>query len=266
MRWLGVVCLVAGIIAPAHAAVVAKTIEYEANGTRLRGYLAYDDRFAGRRPGVLVVHEWWGLNDYVRGRARQLAELGYTALALDMYGEGREAAHPDQASALASEVNRRRTEAEARFRAGLELLKQQPTADPARVAAIGYCFGGGIVLDMAREGFDLQGVVSFHGTLASPIKARPGAVKARILVLRGEDDPFVPQKDVEAFEKEMKEAKADYRIVAYPRARHAFTNPAADRLGREFNLPLAYDAAADKASWNEMERFFVQVFEKDSRR
>jgi dienelactone hydrolase len=251
------------LIAPLHAAIVGKTVAYEANGTRLIGYLAYDDSLNEHRPGVLVVHEWWGLNDYAKSRARQLAELGYAALAIDMYGDGKQADHPDQAGAFAKEVTERWSDAKARFLAALDLLRRQPVTDPKRVAAIGYCFGGGIVLDMAREGADLKGVVSFHGTLANPpAKARPGVVKARVLVLTGAEDPFVPQEDVKNFKKEMEEARVDYRVIEYPGAKHSFTNPDADRLGQEFKLPLAYDAAADKASWQEMRDFFDRIFGK----
>lgn len=264
MWYLRIACLalIGCLAVPAHAAIVSRTVEYHANGTRLVGYLAYDDSVKGRRPGVLVVHEWWGLNDYVKSRARQLAELGYVAFAIDMYGDGKQADHPDQAGAFAKEVGEKWNDAKARFRAGLELLKRQPITDPTRVAAIGYCFGGGIVLNMAREGFDLKGVVSFHGTLASPVKARPGIVKAQVLVLTGEADPFVPQEDVSNFKKEMENAGVDYRVIEYPGAKHAFTNPDADRFGQQFNLPLAYDAEADKASWDEMKGFFDKIFAK----
>lgn len=245
---------------PVHAAVVTEDVEYEAGGARMIGYLAYDDSVSGPRPGVLVVHEWWGLNDYARSRARQLAELGYTALAIDMYGDGRQADHPERAGALAQEVNGRWDDARARFAAALDLLRAHETTDDDRTAAIGYCFGGGMVLNMAREGVDLKGVVSFHGSLAGQSRAQPGEVSARILVLHGADDPFVPAAEVEGFKAEMAAAGVDYRFVAYPGAVHGFTNPDADRFGAAFGMPLAYDAEADQASWREMRGFFDRIF------
>lgn len=258
-RWIW--GLMIGLLAlPLHAAVVTEEVEYEAGGARMVGYLAWDDSIRGPRPGVLVVHEWWGLNDYARSRARQLAELGYTALAVDMYGDGRQADHPEQAGALAGEVNERWDDARARFAAALDLLRAHETTDAARTAAIGYCFGGGMVLNMAREGFDLNGVVSFHGSLGAHTPAAPGKVGAKVLVLHGAEDPFVPADEVAAFRREMDAAGVDYRFIAYPGAVHGFTNPEADRFGAEFGLPLAYDPEADRASWTEMQAFFDRLF------
>lgn len=248
---------------PASAEIVAREVGYEANGTQLVGYIAYDDAIEGERPGVLVVHEWWGLNEYARDRARQLAGLGYTALAVDMYGDGRQAQHPDEAAAFAQQVAERWDEAKARFTAALELLRGHETADEDRVAAIGYCFGGAVVLTMARAGFDLDGVVSFHGSLASEIEARPGEVEAKVLVLHGADDPFVPRDEVESFKEEMEAAGVDYRLIEYPGVVHSFTNPDATRYGEMFDLPLAYDEHADQASWAEMQAFFDRIFADD---
>jgi dienelactone hydrolase len=245
----------------AQGAVVSKEVEYEANGIRLVGFLAWDDASSEKRPGVLVVHEWWGLNDYARSRARQLAELGYVALALDMYGGGKRAEHPDQASAFAGHLAERPDEVRARFNAALDLLRAQENTDTEHLAAIGYCFGGGVVLNMARSGLDIDGVVSFHGSLASDIEARPGEIKAKVAVFHGADDPFVPEDDVNNFRAEMEAAGVDYRFVAYPGVVHSFTNPDADRYGKEFNLPLAYDAAADADSWQRMREFFDEIFE-----
>ena len=242
------------------AAVVGEEITYQSDGVELKGYLAYDDEIAGKRPGVLVVHEWWGHNDYVRERARMLARLGYTALALDMYGDGKQAEHPDDAGKFASEVRSNMPEAEQRFRAALAQLRIHPTVEAEKIAAIGYCFGGGIVLEMARRGVDLDGVVSFHGSLATDSPAEKGEVKARVLVLNGEDDPFTKPEQIAAFKREMEAAGVDYTFINYPGAKHAFTNPDADKFGEKFNMPLAYNAEADKKSWAEMRRFFAELF------
>ena len=254
------VLLCVGVVGDAHAEVKAQPVEYRAGDTVLKGYLAYDDAIKGKRPGVLVVHEWWGLNDYARQRARQLAELGYTALAVDMYGDGKTAEHPDDAGKFATEARKNLDVAKVRFEAAEDLLKRQPTVDPDRMAAIGYCFGGGVVLEMARRGVDLDGVVSFHGSLGTPDPAQPGRVKARVLVLNGADDPMVTPEQVAAFKQEMDQAGASYALINYPDAKHSFTSPGADALGQKFNLPLAYNEEADKESWAEMQRFLTLVF------
>lgn len=258
-RWMGILALLC-LPFTLQAAVVGEEVAYESDGTTLKGYIAYDDQVQGKRPGILVVHEWWGHNEYVRERARMLAALGYTALALDMYGDGKQADHPEDAGKFASEVRSNMPEAEKRFRAALALLRLHPTVDAKKIAAIGYCFGGGIVLEMARRGVDLKGVVSFHGSLATTNPARKGEVKARLLVLNGADDPFTKPEQVAAFKEEMKKAEVDYTFIDYPGAKHAFTNPQADRFGEEFNMPLAYNPEADKQSWSEMQRFFSKLF------
>ena len=234
-------------------------VTYSANGTTLKGYIARQAAGGGKRPGVLVVHEWWGNNDYTRERANMLAELGYVALALDMYGDGKIATHPKDAGAFSGAVRKDMDGAEKRFRAAMSLLSSQPDVDGTRIAAIGYCFGGGIVLEMARRGVDLDGVVSFHGSLPTQTPAKAGGVKAKVLVLNGAADPFVKPEQIEAFKKEMQSAGVDYRFVNYPDAVHAFTNPDATANGKKFNLPLAYDANADKQSWAEMQGFLSAV-------
>ncbi len=250
----------AGTKAGSEAKLHAEEVDYTANGVVLKGYLAYDERVAGPRPGVLVVHEWWGHNEYTRKRARMLAEMGYTALAVDMYGDGKNTQHPADAGKFMNAVMQNMSAAEARFNAGLDLLKSHATTDPEKVAAIGYCFGGGVVLHMARIGTDLDGVVSFHGSLSSMKPAEPGMVKARILACHGAEDPFEPPEVVQKFKQEMDAAGADYRFVAYPGAVHSFTNPAADSIGKKFDLPLAYNAEADRHSWDEMKKFFGEIF------
>jgi dienelactone hydrolase len=246
---------------PAMAAVRGQEIDYRAgDGTVLKGYLVSDDSLAGRRPGVLVVHEWWGHNAYARQRAEMLAGLGYTALAVDMYGGGQQAAHPEDAGKFAGAVRKNLPLMKERFLAALELLRRQPTVDPAQIAAIGYCFGGAVVLEMARAGVDLKGVASFHGSLGGGSTARPGLVKARILVLNGADDSFVTAEQIAAFQQEMTAAKVDYRFINYPGARHGFTNPDADTYAQQFKMPIGYHAEADRASWAELQRFFAEIF------
>jgi predicted methyltransferase/dienelactone hydrolase len=240
--------------------VVGEEVTYEGGGVTLKGYLAYDRAREGTRPGVIVVHEWWGHNEYVRQRARMLAELGYTALAIDMYGDGRNTQHPADAKKFMEAAMQDPAAAKARFQAGMALLQAHPTTDPERTAAIGYCFGGAVVLSMARAGVDLDAVASFHGALGTQAPAEPGAVSAEILVMTGAADPMVPPEAVAAFEKEMKEAGADYEVVSYPGAVHAFTNPGATELGKAHGLPLAYDESADEDSWSRMKALFAAVF------
>jgi dienelactone hydrolase len=239
-----------------------KDVVYSAEGVTMKGYIAYDKNIKGKRPGVLVVHEWWGLNDYARMRARMLAGLGYTAMALDMYGAGKQAVHPDDAGKFSSEIMKNFEMGKNRFLAALESLKKQNMVDPDKIAAIGYCFGGGVVLNMARQGVDLRGVASFHGGLAALKPAARGAIKAKILVLHGADDKFTTPEQIEAFRKEMAEAGADYKFIVYPGAMHSFTNPDADMYGKKFNLPLAYSADADKKSWEELKKFLADIFKK----
>jgi len=264
MKRIGLFAVISLLSLPgAHAAVQGEEVDYRANGTVLKGYLAYDDAVKGKRPGVIVVHEWWGHNDYARMRARMLAELGYTALAVDMYGDGKQAHHPSDAGKFSGEVRKNLTLARKRFDAGVRLLKKHRTVDAGKIAAIGYCFGGAVVLEMARHGEPLKGVVSFHGNLTTEQPAKAGRVKARVLVLTGEADPFVPAEQVDAFKKEMDAAKVSYRVVGYPGAKHAFTNKEADDNARKFNLPaLAYNAEADHKSWVEMQAFFKDIFAK----
>jgi dienelactone hydrolase len=246
--------------ATAHAAVQGKEVNYSANGTTLKGYVAYDDAVKGKRPGILVIHEWWGHNEYARRRARMFAEQGYTALALDMYGDGKQAHHPDDAGKFASEVSKNAVLAKARFDAAYNLLSKEDTVDASKIAAVGYCFGGSVALNMARIGEPLKAVVSFHGGLATDHPAEAGKVKARIASFTGEEDPMIPAAQVAAFRQEMDKAGVSYKVVTYPGAKHAFTNPDADKYGQEFKLPLAYNAAADKASWQEGLAFLADAF------
>ncbi len=244
------------------AAVKGEEVTYESGDVVMKGYLAYDDAIKGKRPGILVVHEWWGHNNYARMRARMLAEMGYTALAVDMYGGGKSADHPDNAKQFMNEVAGNLPLMKKRFQAAEKALKKHKTVDGGRLGAIGYCFGGAVVLNMAREGEKLAGVVSFHGNLGAKEPARYGKVKAQVLVLNGAEDPFVTAEQIEAFKKEMDNAGAKYRFINYPGAKHSFTNPDADTFGQKFNMPLAYNKEADQKSWEEMQAFFNGLFRK----
>jgi dienelactone hydrolase len=244
----------------AAAKVVTKDVSYESGGVTMKGLLAWDDATDAKRPGVLVVHEWWGYNDYARKRAEMLAELGYVALAVDMYGDGKNAAHPKDAGAFAGAVMKDLPVAKARFEAARALLNAQKQTDASKNGAIGYCFGGGVVLHMARMGLDLDGVVSFHGSLGAKMKAEKGAVKAKVLVCNGAADKFIGAETVKAFKEEMKEAGADMKFKNYKDALHGFTNPDATENGKKFDIPIAYQEAADKASWKDMQKFFNKVF------
>jgi dienelactone hydrolase len=246
---------------PAWALVVGKEVTYtDVNGTTMKGYIAYDDATQGKRPGVLVVHEWWGHNAYARKRADMLAGLGYIALAVDMYGDGKTASHPDDAGKFAGEIKNNLPMMQSRFNAALELLKSQELTDPEKIGAIGYCFGGSVVLSMARQGADLKGVASFHGGLSGLPPVSEGAVKGRVLVLNGADDSFNPADQIEKFKQEMLAAKADYKFVNYDGAKHGFTNPDADQIAKDFKMDIAYNAKADQESWAEMKTFFEEVF------
>ena len=231
------------------AAIVGKDVSYKAGETTMKGYLAYDDAAKGRRAGVLVVPEWWGANDYAKKRARMLASEGYVALVVDMYGDGQIADNPKDAGALAGNVNRNPGLAYARFDAARKYLDRQPNVKKGETAALGYCFGGGVVLNMARSGMPLKSAVSYHGVLATDIAVKPGAIKTKLRIFHGEADPIVPPEQVEAFKTEMDNAKADYMFVAYPGVKHTFTNREADSYAAQFNLPLKYDNAADNDSW-----------------
>ncbi len=239
--------------------IETQEVLYKAGDSFLTGYLAMPKE-AKDRPAVLVVHEWWGQTDYPRKRAEMLAELGYVAFAVDMYGNRRTADHPEDAGKFAQETMKDIDVVTARFQAAMDVVKKLPQVDKDQIAAIGYCFGGGVVLQMARRGLDLDGVVSFHGTLATPKPAKKGQIKADILVLNGAADSMVTKENLAAFEKEMKQAGADYEIINYPGAKHGFTNPVATEKGKTFNIPLEYNKEADQKSWEEMKDFLNRIF------
>ena len=248
---------------PASGKLVTRTVAYELAGVKLQGYLAYDDARTsqGKLPGVLVVHEWWGLNDYTRGRAEQLAKLGYVAFALDMYGAGESTTDAKRAGQLAKQFYGKPLMAQ-RAQAGLDQLLATGLVDPARVAAIGYCFGGSTVQALAYTGAPLAGIVSFHGGLI-PVPADAAAkTKAKILICHGAIDPNVPKDDVSAFQTAMNEGKFDYQFISYAGAVHAFTNPDADAMAAANGMQgkIGYNAAADHRSWQHMRGFFAEIF------
>ncbi len=253
---LGLMALAAAA-GPASAAVVTETVTYEHDGITLEGYLAYDDAVTGRRPGILVVHQWMGLTDNERLRAEMLAAQGYVAFAGDIYGQGVRPASRQEAQAEAGKYYGDRDLFRGRLQAGLAQLKAQPLVDPSRTAAIGYCFGGGGVLELARSGARVSGVVSFHGSLDTPQPAAAGEVSARVLVCHGAVDPYVPAGDVQGFVEEMEAAGVDYQLVMYAGAVHAFTQKEA---GDDPAAGAAYQARADRRSWQHMQVFLTELF------
>jgi dienelactone hydrolase len=238
------------------AALRTQTVEYKHGDTVLEGYLAYDDAAVGPRPGVVIVHDWTGHNAYARRRAEQVAGLGYVAFAIDMYGKGVRAKTPADGPKLAAPFKSDRALMRARAGAGLDVLKKLPQVDPRRIAAMGYCFGGTAALELARAGNDLAGVVSFHGDLSSPHPNDAKNIKAKVLALHGADDPFVPRKDVAAFEDEMTKGHVDWQLVVYGDAVHSFTNRDA---GSDKARGAAYNEKADRRSWEAMKSFFREV-------
>lgn len=236
-----------------------ETVSYTADTITSKGYVAYDEKKQGKRPGILVVHEWWGLNDYPKKRAKQLAEMGYIAIAVDMYGDGKVAANPQEAMAMATPFYKNPELAKTRLDAAIKRLKEYAQTDTGNIAAIGYCYGGYVVLNAAKLGADLKGVVSFHGSLAG-VPPHKDLLKAKVLVCHGEADKFESPQEIAAFKKGMDSVGADYTFKTYANATHAFTNPASTETGKKFNMPIEYNAAADTASWNEMKTFFGKIF------
>ncbi len=261
MRLALIVFVLFGVV-NSQGGVVGREVNYMADGITLKGYVAYNDTIKEKRPGVLVVHEWWGNNDYSKKRATMLAELGYVALAVDMYGNGQVADNPGDAGKLAGETMKNMPGMKARFAAALDLLKKTNGVDASRIAAIGYCYGGGVVLNMVSSEADLIGVVSFHAGLGSVLPAEKGKVKAKILVCNGAADKFNSEETIKNFKAGLDSAKAEYRFVNYPDALHAFTNPAATEIGKKYNMPIAYNENADKKSWADMKEFFEMIFKK----
>ncbi len=246
-----------GTALAAEAELVTKTVEYRQGNAILEGFLAWDDAVKGKRPGVLVVHEWTGLGNYVKKRVEQLARLGYVAFGADIYGKGIRPPTPEAASREAGKYKADRSLLRLRARAGMDQLSGHPMVDRSRIAAIGYCFGGTTVLELARSGADLQGVVSFHGGLDTPFPDDASRIRARVLALHGADDPFVPPAQVAGFQDEMRKGHVDWQMVFYGGAVHSFTNPEA---GNDPAKGAAYNEKADRRSWEAMKSFFKEIF------
>ncbi len=239
--------------------ITSKEIKYKLDTLEMNGYLVYDESIKEKRPAILVVHEWWGQNEYPRKRAEMLADLGYVAFAIDMYGEGKVAEHPKDAGAFSSSVMRNFDISKERFIKAMEVVKNLDFVDKNNIGAIGYCFGGGVVLNMARMNIDLKGVVSFHGSLNKAV-GYSGPTLTKILVCNGADDRMVNDEAIQNFKDEMDKINAEYEFVNYPNSVHGFTNPHASANGEKFQISLSYNEEADLKSWEKMQIFFKEVF------
>ncbi|MCI5072911.1 dienelactone hydrolase family protein [bacterium] len=240
--------------------IETEKIKYSWDDQEFHGYLAKPKKLKKHTPAILIVHEWWGHNAYAQKRAEMLAEEGYIALAIDMYGNGEKAQHPSEAGKMASRVSGNIDLMKKRFHAGMKILSSQAMVDGDRIAALGYCFGGGVVLQMARERLPLTAVISYHGSLSTSQPVKGTEEMPKVLVFHGSDDPLVSEEDLEKFKQEMKAAQADYDVVEFPGVKHAFTNPDATELGEKFSLPLEYNKKADQASWERSLMFLKNVF------
>lgn len=263
MRTLLSFILFFSMAATAQAGIQTQEVQYSSGGAKLNGYLAWDDAVQGKRPGVLVVHEWWGHNEHARERARMLAELGYTALAVDMYGDGKFADHPEKAGEFMNAAFKDWKGSQAKFNAAKKLLQKHPTVDRKHIASIGFCFGGAVSLRMAREGADLDAVVAFHSALPTEPTVSKGKVKAAVLVLNGSEDAWLDPKAVAAFKQEMSTATQDFKYLTLAGARHSYTNKRADDISKKFKMDnLKYNKQADKRAWSAMQTLFKRVFAK----
>ena len=255
-------CTIA-FVASANAAVREEPVTYTDGETTMKGFVVYDDAIQTKRPGIVLVHEWWGITNHMHDQARDFARQGYTAFIADMYGDAKTADNPKDAIALSSSVMKNPKAMESRFNAARDQLAKQASVNPQRIGAVGYCFGGAVVLNVARTGADLAAVAAFHSVLGlnTPAPA-PGTVKAKILVMNGADDPFVKPEQYVALKKDFDAAKVDYRIIEYPGAMHAFTNPESTELGKKFNLPLKFDAKVTEQAEAEAAKFLAADLKK----
>lgn len=261
--WIAGAAFALSLVTAAQAAIKEEPVSYKDGDTTMKGFVVYDDAKKGKRPGIIVVHEWWGITKHMHNEARRFAKAGYTTFIADMYGDAKTADNPKDAGALSGSVMKAPEVMKSRFNAARDQLAKHATVDASRIVAAGYCFGGAVVINMARTGADLAAVAGFHASLGlnTPAPA-PGTVKAKVLVLNGADDPFVKPEQYQALKKEFDAAHADYRVIEYPGAVHAFTNPEATAAGKKFNLPLRYDAKANKEAKAEADRFFASVSKK----
>jgi dienelactone hydrolase len=251
------------MVTSANAAIKEEPVTYTDGEATMKGFVVYDDASQAKRPGIIMVHEWWGITNHMHNQARKFAQQGYTVLIADMYGDAKTADNPKDAGALSSSVMKSPATMESRFKAARDQLAKQTSVNPQRIGAVGYCFGGAVVLNMARAGADLAAVAGFHASLGlnTPAPAQ-GVIKADILVLNGADDPFVKREQYDVLKKDFDAAKANYRVIEYPGAVHAFTNPEATELGKKFNLPLRYDAKVDEEAEAEAAKFFAADLKK----
>jgi len=239
--------------------IVGEEIAYETDSTLMRGYLAHNSAIDEKKPGIIVVHEWWGHDDFARKKAEKLAELGYVALAVDMYGQGKTANHPEEAMAFSSKVMKNFDTAKARFEAAVETLKADKNVDNNKISAIGFCFGGSVALSMANTGANLDAVAVFHSGLGLPVMPNEN-LKAKLLIQNGAEDMMITDEQISTFKSQLDDVNADYEYIAYEGVKHSFTNKKADSLGKKYNLPLAYDKEAAEKSWEKMTLFLEKTY------
>jgi dienelactone hydrolase len=243
---------------PSDSRIKEENVTYSVGNKLFKGFVAYDESRVGRRPGVLIVHEWWGLTNYPKMRARKLAELGYVAMAVDMFGEGKIAASPSEAQAMTAPFYANPELSKTILDAAISKIKELKETDTKNIFAIGYCFGGSVVLNSAKLGADLRGVVSFHGGLKG-VPVNRSLLKAKVLVCHGGNDKFVSESNVQEFKHQLDSIGADYKFIVYPNATHAFSNPDATEIGKKFNMPIEYNQKPDNDSWNDMKLFFKSI-------
>ena len=239
--------------------IVGEEITYETDSTLMRGYVAHNSAIDEERPGIIVVHEWWGHDDFARKKAEKLAELGYVALAVDMYGQGKTANHPEEAMAFSSKVMKNFDTAKARFEAAVETLKADKNVDNNKISAIGFCFGGSVALSMANTGANLDAVAVFHSGLGLPVMPNEN-LKAKLLIQNGAEDMMITDEQISTFKSQLDDVNANYEYIAYEGVKHSFTNKKADSLGKKYNLPLAYDKEAAEKSWEKMTLFLEKTY------
>ncbi len=257
MRIISAVLFILFLWALSYPEIIKKNVEYKDGNVVLEGYLAYDNSATSKQPGILIVHEYWGINPYIIRRAEEIAGLGYVAFAADIYGKGVKAKTREEAGKLAGIYRKDRKLMLSRAMAALNILRQSPNVDTSRIAAMGYCFGGGVVLELGRSGEDIKGIVSFHGSLDSPNPDSNANIKGKVLVLHGAEDPFVNAKILNDFENSMRKTKVDWQVVLYSGTVHAFTNPDS---GNDPSTGVAYNALSDRRSWIAMKNFYEEIF------